>query len=73
MYSTGTVHAREVLDEIRSVFQDKVFEVVIHKSIRFAEASVANKAIVDYASQHKGAQAYKQIARLLVAQKEGPA
>ena len=71
MYSTGTVHAREVLEEIRSVFEEKVFDVVIYKSIRFAEASVASKAIVDYASRHKGARAYKEVARLLVAQQEG--
>ena len=51
MYSTGTVHAREVLEELRSAFGDKVFDVVIYKSIRFAEASVANKAIIDYSSQ----------------------
>ena len=66
MYSTGTVHAREVLDELRSAFGDKVFDVVIYKSIRFAEASVANKAIVEYAAKHKGAQAYLKLADQLV-------
>ncbi len=66
MYATGTVHAREVLDEIKAVFGDKVFEEVIHKSIRFAEASVANKSIVDYAGRHKGAEGYKRVAELLI-------
>ncbi|MDX1522922.1 MAG: ParA family protein [Anaerolineae bacterium] len=66
MYSTGTVHAREVLEELRSAFGDKVFDVVIYKSIRFAEASVANKAIVEYAAKHKGAQAYLKLADQLV-------
>jgi chromosome partitioning protein len=68
MYSTGTVHAREVLNEIRSVFGDKVFDIVIHKSIRFAEASVASQSIVEYASTHKGAEAYRKLAKVLVAQ-----
>jgi chromosome partitioning protein len=68
MYSTGTIHAREVLNEIRSVFGDKVFDIVIHKSIRFAEASVASQAIVEYASTHKGAEAYRKLATMLVAQ-----
>jgi chromosome partitioning protein len=68
MYSTGTVHAREVLDEIRAVFGDKVFDVVIYKSIRFAEASVASQAIVEYAGKHKGAKAYRQLAKEIVAQ-----
>ncbi len=62
MYSTGTIHAKEVLEEIREAFGDKVFEVVIYKSIRFAEASVANQAIIDYAGKHKGALAYKKLA-----------
>ncbi len=65
MYSTGTTHAREVLEEVRSAFGDKVFEMVIHKSIRFAEASVANRSIVEYATTHKGARAYFKLARLL--------
>jgi len=68
MYATGTIHAREVLGEIRSVFGDKVFDVVIYKSIRFAEASVANQAILDYARSHKGAIAYRQLAEAIVDQ-----
>lgn len=66
MYSTGTVHAREVLEELRSAFGDKIFDVVVYKSIRFAEASVANQAMVEYASNHKGAQAYRKLAKMLV-------
>jgi len=66
MYSTGTVHSREVLEQIRSLYSDKVFDTVIYKSIRFAEASVANKAIVEYAGKHKGARAYKKLAHSLV-------
>jgi len=69
MYSTGTIHAREVLDEIRSVFGDKVFDVIIYKSIRFAEASVASQSIVEYAGKHKGAMAYKKLAKELLEQK----
>lgn len=71
MYSTGTIHAREVLNEIRSVFGDKVFDVVIYKSIRFAEASVASQSIVEYASKHKGAAAYRKLAKAIVDQGDG--
>jgi chromosome partitioning protein len=73
MYSTGTIHAREVLEEVQSAFGDKVFDVIIHKSIRFAEASVANRAIVEYSSQHKGAKAYTKLAKMLVEQQIGQA
>lgn len=66
MYSTGTIHASEVLKEIRAAFGERVFDVVIYKSIRFAEASVASQAIVDYAGKHKGAVAYRKMAEELV-------
>jgi len=66
MYSTGTIHAREVLEELRSVFGEKVFDAVIYKSIRFAEASVASQSIVEYASKHKGAIAYTELAKALI-------
>lgn len=72
MYSTGTIHAREVLEEIRSLYGDKVFDIIIYKSIRFAEASVANKSIVEYSSKHKGAKAYKKLAEEVVARLENP-
>lgn len=68
MYSTGTIHAREVLEEIRSVFGDKVYDVVIYKSIRFAEATVASQAIVEYAGRHKGAEAYRKLAKEIAAE-----
>ena len=67
MYSTRTVHAREVLNETREVFGDKVFDVVIHKSIRFPEASVASQAMVEYSGAHKGALAYRQLVQELLA------
>jgi len=67
MYSTRTVHAREVLNETREVFGDKVFDVVVHKSIRFAEASVANQAMAEYSGKHKGALAYRALAEELLA------
>lgn len=71
MYSTGTTHSREVLEEIRSVFGSKVFEEVVYKSIRFAEASVARKSIMDYDLSHKGAMAYKKVAQVLAAGQPG--
>ncbi len=71
MYTTGTVHAREVLEEIQDVFGDKVLDVIIYKSIRFAEATVANQAIIEYAPEHKGADAYKKLAKILIKQKKG--
>jgi chromosome partitioning protein len=71
LYSTRTIHAREVLAELRSEFGESVFDAVIYKSIRFSEASAANRAIVEYASQHKGAQAYRELASAIVGGEAG--
>ncbi len=66
MYNARTIHAKEVIQEIRSVFGDKVFDVVIHSSIRFAEAPVVHKPILEYASRHRGAVAYRTLAEVIV-------
>ncbi|MEM7348089.1 MAG: ParA family protein [Chloroflexota bacterium] len=66
MYSTNTKHAREILEKIKDEFGDKVFDIVIYKSIKFADASSAKQAIVDFSSRHKGAQAYKQLAKIII-------
>jgi chromosome partitioning protein len=68
MYSTGTIHHREVMDEVRAVFGSKVYRSVIQKSIRFAEASVASQSIVEYAPEHKGTHSYQALAKEIVQQ-----
>jgi chromosome partitioning protein len=66
MYNTRTIHAKEVMEEIRSVFGDKVFDVVIRSSIKFAEAPVVHKPILEYAHRHPGAVAYRTLAEVIV-------
>jgi chromosome partitioning protein len=66
MYNARTIHGKEVVEEIRSVFGDKVFDVVIHSSIKFAEAPVVHKSILEYASRHPGAVAYRTLAEVIV-------
>ena len=66
MYNTRTLHAQEVVEEIRSMFGDKVFDVVIRSSIRFAEAPLAHKPILEYDPDHAGAMAYRQLAEVIV-------
>jgi len=63
MYDSRTIHAREVLEEVRAVFGDLVFEPVIKKSIRFAEAPVVNMSLIEYDPRHDGSEAYRQLAK----------
>lgn len=66
MYDSRTIHAREVLEELRSVFGQQVFDVVIKSSIKFAEAPVAQRPILEYARSHKGAMAYRTLAEVII-------
>lgn len=63
MYNVRTTHAREVLEEVRSVFGNRVFNTVITTSIRFPEASLAHCPILEYAPDHPGAAAYRVLAQ----------
>jgi len=69
MYTSRSTHMREVLDEVRGIFGDKVFSIVINNSVRFAEAPVAHQTILEYDSRHPGARAYRALAEVLDDQK----
>jgi len=66
MYDTRTIHTREMLAELRSHFGDKVFDTVVSKSIRFAEAPAMHKSILEYVSTHPGAEAYRYLAEVII-------
>jgi len=65
MYTRGTLHAQEVMNELRAVFGELVFEITIPSSIRFAEAPVVHKPLIEYDAHHPGAQAYRQLAEVI--------
>jgi len=67
MFDGRTLHSREVLDRVFEVFGDKVFDTVIGRTVKFPDASVAGVPIVEFAPSHPAAQAYRQLARELVA------
>jgi chromosome partitioning protein len=67
MYDSRTLHGREVLGRVREAFGDKVFGVVIRKTIRFAEAPVVGEPIVHYAPTSPGASAYRELAEEVIA------
>jgi len=66
MYDSRTLHSREIMEEIRSIFGPLVFKTVIKKSIRFAEAPVAQMPILEYQKRHEGAEAYRKLAEEVI-------
>ena len=63
MYNARTLHAQEVLDEIRSTFRVPVFAHVVKQSVRFKEAPAGGLSILDYAPENDGAAAYRDLAQ----------
>ena len=57
-----TIHANEVLDEVRSNFPGQVFDVVIKYTVKVKEAPVAGQSILEYDRSHEVARAFTQLA-----------
>ncbi len=67
MYDARTLHGREVLARVVEAFGDRVFHTVINRTVRFPETTVAGEPITSYASGSAGAQAYRDLAREVLA------
>jgi chromosome partitioning protein len=67
MYDGRTLHSREVVARVVEAFGDRVFHTVIGRTVKFPDASVAAEPITTYAPAHSGADAYRQLARELIA------
>jgi chromosome partitioning protein len=67
MFDSRTLHSREVLERVVETFGDRVFETVIGRTVKFPDASVAGSPITTYAPEHPAAEAYRQLARELIA------
>ncbi|MGM0384995.1 MAG: ParA family protein [Actinomycetota bacterium] len=67
MVDMRTLHSREVIERVREAFGDKLFSTRISRTVKFPDASVASEPITTYAPTHSGAEAYRRLARELVA------
>lgn len=72
MYDSRTLHSREVMDRLREVFGDKLFKSTIPRTVKFPDASVAAEPITSFASDTEAAEAYRTVAREMVAKGYAP-
>ena len=63
MYDDRTNLARQVTEDIRKHFGDRVFQTVIPRNIRLGEAPSFGKPVLAYDIKSKGAEAYLALAR----------
>lgn len=65
-FDLRTLHAKEVLEEVREKLgkqRIRVFDSVIRETVRFKEAPIEGKTIMEYMNDHPGAQDYRSLAK----------
>ena len=67
MFDGRTLHGREVMERLVEAWGDTVFHTVIRRTVKFSDSTVAGEPINSYASDSTGADAYRQLAREVVA------
>jgi chromosome partitioning protein len=72
MYSARLSLAQQVAGEVRSYFKEQVFDTVIPRSVRLAEAPSFGKTIFGYDGHSAGAQAYMALADEVLSRHRGP-
>jgi chromosome partitioning protein len=66
MHRRDSEHSREVLAELRAVFNQKVFETVIEDDEAIAKAPVARKPVLTYRPDSAGAAAFRRLAEEVI-------
>jgi len=67
MFDRRTIHGRDVIEELREIFRHQVFDTVITRTIKFADASVAAETILTYAKNSEAAEQYRNLAKEVIA------
>ncbi len=61
MYDARTNLARQVVQEVKQHFPNRVFKSIIPRNVRLGEAPSFGKPIMDYSPQSNGARAYQNL------------
>ncbi len=67
MYDPRTLHTRDVKERVVEAFGDLVFNSVINRTVRFPETTVAGEPITTWAPTSAAAEAYRALAREVLA------
>lgn len=67
MFDARTNLAQQVIEEVKNHFQNKVYNTIIPRNVRLSEAPSFGEPIISYDPASKGAQAYMNLAREVIA------
>ena len=70
MFDARTLHSREAIEILEENFGDLVYRTRIRKTVRYAEAPVKGSSVLKYDPTGAAAEAYRELAREVVAVKE---
>jgi len=60
------IFSRQIQQQMREFFGDLVFDTVIHRTVRVAEAPSSGESVLTYASSSKGAAEYRSLAKEVI-------
>jgi chromosome partitioning protein len=66
MIRPRSLHSAEVEQSVREFFGRTIFKTVIRSSVRFPEAAAGFRSILEYAPNHPGARAYRDLAKEVI-------
>jgi len=66
MFDARTSLHKQVCDEIRTHFSDKVFETIIPRNVKLSESPSFGKPIILYDIESKGSEAYLSLAKEVI-------
>ncbi|MCI0443120.1 ParA family protein, partial [bacterium] len=66
LHDRRTTLSNDIVQQIRQVFGDKVFETIISKSVRLEESPAYKESIFTYAPRSSGAAEYEQLCREVI-------
>jgi chromosome partitioning protein len=72
MYDPRTLHAREVVERLYEAFADQVFDTIVHRTVKFPDATIAAVPITEFAPASDAAEYYRTVARELVSRGNAP-
>ncbi|MCK8627015.1 ParA family protein [Fructobacillus cardui] len=68
MFDTRTNLAKQVSEQVRTYFEDRVYHTVIPRTVRLSEAPSYGQAIIDFDPKSLGARVYTEFAKEVMAQ-----
>jgi chromosome partitioning protein len=72
MYDPRTLHAREVVERLYEAFAEQVFDTIVHRTVKFPDATIAAVPITEFAPASDAAEYYRTVARELVSRGNAP-